>query len=105
MSDRTMSTDAIRIGYVMGTSEPWTADRQDQLAAFDRWLAEERRKAKVEAVTDARKVISQYLATAEKWRYDRVMWAFAIMLSEIPEDTAEPLSPADEEEIARRETR
>lgn len=53
-------------------------------------LPDARYAAKVEAVAEARKVISQYLATAEKWRYERVMWAFAIMLSEIPEDTPEP---------------
>lgn len=50
----------------------------------------------------ARHVITQHLATAEKWRYDRVCWAFAIMLGEIPADTPEPLSPADEAENARR---
>lgn len=42
------------------------------------------------ALTHARQVVSQYLATAEKWRYDRVMWAFGVMLGEIPEDTPEP---------------
>ncbi|OQO89910.1 hypothetical protein B1813_18900 [Saccharomonospora piscinae] len=54
-------------------------------------------EAKREAVREARRVISQYLVTAEKWRYDRVMWALAIMLGEIPEDTPEPPSPADVE--------
>lgn len=58
--------------------------------------------AKREAVREARAVIGRYLATAEKWRYDRAMWAFAIMLGEIPEDTPEPLSPADEEELKKR---
>jgi hypothetical protein len=46
---------------------------------------------KIEVLTEARKVISQHLATAEQWRYDRVMWAFAIMLGEIPEDTPDPV--------------
>ncbi len=55
----------------------------------------------IEALRTARLVISQYLATAEQWRYNRVMWAFAIMLGEIPEDTPEPLSWADEKEIYR----
>jgi hypothetical protein len=41
-------------------------------------------------IEHARRVITGYLATAEKWRYDRVVWAFAIMLGEIPEDTPEP---------------
>ncbi|PXY20339.1 hypothetical protein [Prauserella endophytica] len=63
---------------------------------------EQRLNAKREAVREARKVISQYLVTAEKWRYDRVMWAFAIMLGEIPEDTPEPLSPSDVEALCRR---
>lgn len=50
----------------------------------------------------ARHVITQYLSTAEKWRYDRVCWAFAIMLGEIPADTPEPLSPADEDYLSRQ---
>lgn len=50
----------------------------------------------------ARHVITQHLATAEKWRYDRVCWAFAIMLGEIPADTPEPLSPADEDYLSRQ---
>lgn len=50
----------------------------------------ERLEARKEGVREARAVIGQYLATAEKWRYDRVMWAFAIMLGEIPEDTPDP---------------
>lgn len=66
-------------------------------------LPEVRAQAKVEAVTEARKVISQYLATAEKWRYDRVMWAFAIMLGEIPEDT--PCPGAAEQAARIREGR
>lgn len=53
---------------------------------FDRWLLAEKHSV----LKDARSVISQYLATAETWRYNRVMWAFAIMLGEIPEDTPEP---------------
>ena len=53
-------------------------------------IGDELLDAKKDAIRDARAVISQYLATAEKWRYDRVMWAFAIMLGEIPEDTPEP---------------
>lgn len=57
---------------------------------------------KREALAEARKVISQYLATAEKWRYDRVMWAFAIMLGEIGEDSPEPPSPGDLQELARQ---
>lgn len=51
--------------------------------------------AKREAISEARAVITQYLATAELWRYDRVCWAFAIMLGEIPEDSPEPPSPSD----------
>jgi len=54
------------------------------------------------ALRDARQVITQYLATAEKWRYDRVVWAFAVMLGEIPEDTPEPMSPADARAVADR---
>ena len=34
------------------------------------------------------------VATAETWRYDRILWAFGIMLGEIPEDT--PAPPHDE---------
>lgn len=67
-------------------------------------LPDARYAAKLEAVTEARKVISQYLATAEKWRYDRVMWAFAIMLGEIPEDSPCPDSPADARKRAARLT-
>jgi len=62
----------------------------DLLADFDETMAEHDLEIKLETLKDARKVISQYLATAEKWRYDRVMWAFAIMLNEIPEDTPCP---------------
>lgn len=47
-------------------------------------------EVKKEALREARMVITQYLASAEQWRYDRVKWAFAIMLGEIPEDTPEP---------------
>lgn len=65
-------------------------------AALAAVLPEIQAQAKTEALTEARKVISQYLATAESWRHARVMWAFAIMLGEIPEDTPEPESPADE---------
>lgn len=67
-------------------------------------LPDARLAAKVEAITEARRVISQYLATAEKWRYDRVMWAFAITLGEIPEDAPCPDSPADARERAARLT-
>lgn len=62
-------------------------------------------EAKRQMLRDARGVITQYLSTAAQWRYDRVCWAFAIMLGEIPEDSPEPLSPADEAEIARRAAR
>lgn len=66
-------------------------------------LLTEHRNAVIDDVLgEARHVITQYLCTAEKWRYDRVCWAFAIMLGEIPADTPEPLSPADEAEMARR---
>ena len=30
------------------------------------------------------------VATAEKWRYDRMLWTFGIMLGEIPADTPAP---------------
>ena len=54
-------------------------------------LAEAERKQGIkDALGEARQVITQYLCTAEKWRYDRVCWAFAIMLGEIPEDTPMP---------------
>lgn len=33
------------------------------------------------------------VVTAEKWRYDRMLWVFGIMLGEIPADT--PAPPAD----------
>lgn len=79
---------------------PWYRDRmREPLAAV---LPLARMEAKVEAVSEARKVISQYLVTAEKWRYDRVMWAFAVMLGEVPEDTPCPDSPADARERAAR---
>lgn len=65
------------------------------------WLAKVKKKSYNEGTQDAlnhaRQVISGYVATAEKWRYDRVLWAFAIMLGEIPEDSPEPRSPADDE--------
>lgn len=65
------------------------------------WLKNVKEESRAEgidnALNHARQVISQYLATAEKWRYDRVLWAFAIMLGEIPEDSPEPRSPADDE--------
>ncbi len=61
-------------------------------------------QAKKDAVREARAVITQYLATSEKWRYDRVAWAFAVMLGEIPENSPEPMSPADHEEIRRAQS-
>lgn len=64
-------------------------------------LAEHRNAVIDDVLGHARHVITQYLSTAEKWRYDRVCWAFAIILGEIPADTPAPLSPADEAEIAR----
>lgn len=30
------------------------------------------------------------VATAEKWRYDRMLWVFGVMLGEIPADTHAP---------------
>lgn len=59
-------------------------------------------EVKREALTEARKVISQYLATAEQWRYNRVLWAFGIMLGEIDKGTPEPPSPGDLQEQARQ---
>ena len=46
-------------------------------------------------VTDALLREARYHATwpvctAEKWRYDRMLWTFGIMLGEIPEDTPAP---------------
>jgi len=73
----------------------------DIAAALDRVAADAAAEARAagihDSLTEARKVISQYVATAERWRYDRVMWAFAVMLSEIPEETPCPRSPADDE--------
>lgn len=51
----------------------------------------EAEKAMLDALRDARGLITQHLSTAERWRYDRVCWAFAIMLGEIPEDSPEPM--------------
>lgn len=61
---------------------------------FDAWLAGVRERARWDAMREARGVISQYLSTAEKWRYDRVVWAFGIMTGEIPEDTPCPQAPS-----------
>lgn len=54
------------------------------------------RQAKVDALVTARHLVSQHLVTGEKWRYDRVLWAFGIMLGEIPEDTPAPVSPEEQ---------
>lgn len=51
------------------------------------------RGIRLDTVYKVRAVILPFLSTAEKWRYDRVAWAFAIMLGEIPEDTPEPAIP------------
>jgi len=48
---------------------------------------------RVDTVRRVRAIILPFLDTAEKWRYDRVAWAFAIMLGEIPADTPEPVQP------------
>jgi hypothetical protein len=48
---------------------------------------------RVDTVRRVRAIILPFLDTAERWRYDRVAWAFAIMLGEIPEDTPEPVIP------------
>lgn len=48
-----------------------------------------------EVLQHARAVITQYVSTAEVWRYERVVRAFAIMLGEIPEDAPEIPSPSD----------
>lgn len=76
--DRTPTT-----AHSTGAGQPWSDDAKD-------------------ALRHARACITQYVATAEPWRYNRVIWAFAIMLGEIPDDTPEPLSDSDREEIARR---
>ena len=89
----------------METTEPDTVERiefikfrqstNDELDEFVVSLLEGVRKdGMTEALVFARQIISQYVATSEKWRYDRVMWAFAIMLGEIPEDTPEPEAPS-----------
>lgn len=62
-------------------------------------LAVDRKAQREDVLRTARQVITQYLATAEKWRYDRVVWAFAVMLGEIPDDTPEPQGPADHHEL------
>lgn len=53
-------------------------------------------KDRQDTVRAVRSVVTQYVATAEQWRYDRMVWAFALMLEEIPQDTPEPRSPADD---------
>lgn len=32
------------------------------------------------------------VATAEKWRYDRMLWVFDVMLGDIPADTPAPVA-------------
>lgn len=76
-------------GWTHG-DEASQAAAEKEGSAFDEWLAACEVEAKIESLREARRVITQYLASAEKWRYDRVCWAFAIMLGEIPEDTPCP---------------
>lgn len=87
----------------MGGSEP--SDERAELvvamgaalaAVVPALLAAERERA----LLHARACVTQYVSTAEKWRYDRVVWAFAIMLGEIPEDSPCPRSPSDDAEAA-----
>jgi len=67
-----------------------TSEYPETIKALNTHLQNVRHKGIDDALTEAREVISQYVVTSEKWRYDRVMWAFAIMLGEIPEDTPMP---------------
>lgn len=57
-------------------------------------------KDREDTIRAVRGVVTQYVCTAEQWRYDRMVWAFGLMLGEIPEDTPEPMSPADYRHIA-----
>ena len=50
-------------------------------------------EAQRDALREARQQVSARLTTAEQWRHDQVMWVFAVMLGEIPEDTPEPPRP------------
>ncbi|GAA1436383.1 hypothetical protein GCM10009616_36010 [Microlunatus lacustris] len=54
----------------------------------------------LDALRKARGVITQMLSTGEKWRYDRVCWAFAVMLCEVPEDAPPPAHPDDRAALA-----
>lgn len=59
----------------------------------------DRMKAALEEVTDALLQEARYhatwpVATAEKWRYDRMLWVFGVMLGEVPADS---LAPSEEE--------
>lgn len=85
-SPQNVSTDDVRNAFMRANG-----DSSEDL--FDDWLATTRTEAAVESLYDARKIISQYLSTAEKWRYDKVLWAFSIMLGEISENTPEPEAP------------
>ena len=60
-----------------------------------RRLRADRLEAKREALREARAQATWPLATAEQWRYDRMLWIFDVMLGEIPEDSLAPPSPSE----------
>ena len=65
------------------------------LVAEVRRLRADRLEAKREALREARAQATWPLATAEQWRYDRILWIFDVMLGEIPEDSLAPPSPGE----------
>ena len=72
-----------------------STDARMALAAEVRRLRADRLEAKREALREARAQATWPLATAEQWRYDRMLWIFDVMLGEIPEDSLAPPSPSE----------
>jgi hypothetical protein len=79
-------------------------DRWGYRAKRDAFLAEfgspgtpegDRMKEALDGITDALLQEARYhatwpVATAEKWRYDRMLWVFGVMLGEVPADSLAP---------------
>lgn len=78
---------------IYGDEINWTGGKRGFCGECGTWLdalPQSLDAIRGDTLREARGVITQYLASAEDWRYNRVVWAFGIMLGEIPEDTPEP---------------
>jgi len=69
-----------RVADLYSWAYAWRSQDMVPLAVV---IARERAAAKVEAVEDARKLVMQYLVTAEKWRYDEVKEALTRRIAAI----------------------